>query len=339
MPTFCRHNRFVERCPICSKDLAREAAPRSAPVRRPRSTAGASSTRRRARPLEGGVRVRREARAADDGYRCELVPGLHARADAERLAHELEFASARLLVLAGDPPDLYGELRARATEDLEGATWGCFLLAYLCPLEDDAPFAGIRAALAQGPARGAPPLPGDGGEAGLPDLEGIARGPRSSPDPARGAATLAAYLQWAARHGGQATAFTGDPEWTPVRRFERIYERLALPGLPRAGRYELLVVLGRLGLYPLSPDSLHLGGQRGLLEDPTALAAKRVFGIADPQLLERRAAMLADAAEVPLEALDLALSNWVSEQRVTLGVHVADPAEETLARIRSALEL
>ena len=75
-----------------------------------------------------------------------------------------------------------------------------------------------------------------------------------------------------------------------------VFERLALPGFARMGRYELLVTLGRLGLYELLPDSLQLAGARGLsAEDLTTLAAKRVFGIGDPLLLERRAAALAQA--------------------------------------------
>ena len=66
--------------------------------------------------------------------------------------------------------------------------------------------------------------------------------------------------------GTQAAAFTGDPAWSPERRFERLFERLALPGFARAGRYELLVTLGRLGLYELTPDSLHLAAARGRAE-------------------------------------------------------------------------
>ena len=120
--------------------------------------------------------------------------------------------------------------------------------------------------------------------------------------------------------GSQAGAFTGDHAWSPQRRFERVFERLALPGLARMGRYELLVTLGRLGLYELRADSLHLAGVRGLsADDPTALAAKRVFGIGDPLLLERRAASLAEAVSAPIETLDLALANWLSPRRATVG--------------------
>jgi len=67
------------------------------------------------------------------------------------------------------------------------------------------------------------------------------------------------------------------------------------------------------------------------------VAAKRVFGIGDPFLLERRAADLAEACQVPLEALDLALFNWgrPEDARATLGAQAgaaarAEPIEAAL---------
>jgi hypothetical protein len=320
MPTFCRHNRFIERCPICSKTLPGRtpsaASSSHAKTPRPPRAAGAGAQRRHGH--SGALRIRHEGRAEDDGYRSDLVPGLRASADAYRLAQEIAFSSARLLELATQPPGLYGEARALAGEDLERATWMCFLIAYLSPLESEDPFAGIRLALANGPEE-------------PPDLKDIPLGPRTSHDPARGSETLVAYHQWVQRGGtagaqsasverSQAIAFTGDPAWSPARRFERVFERLALPGLTRMARYDLLVTLGRLGLYELTPDSLHLSGAGGLsADDPTTLAAKRVFGIGDPLLLERRAAALAEEASIPIEALDLALANWLSPQRASMG--------------------
>ncbi len=327
MPTFCRHNRFIERCPICSKTL-----PTNSPAAGSRSPRAKASTRGRSGGERGarrrtraeGLRVRHEGRAEDDGYRSALVPGLRASADAERLAHAIAFSSGRLLALAADPPGLYEEIRTLAAADLERATWSSFLTAYLCPLDGEDPFAGIRTALARDPE--------------LPDLDGVALGPRTSHDPTRGLDTLIAYRQWVARAGGgvaaqpahpgppargagsQATAFTGDPSWSPQRRFERVFERLALPGFTRTARYELLLLLGRLGLYPLAPNSLHLASTGGSsAEDPTTLAAKRVFGIGDAILLERRAVAFAQAASVPVEALDLAFANWIAPLPATLG--------------------
>jgi hypothetical protein len=322
MPTFCRHGRFLERCPICSKTLPGNT-PESAPAR-PRGRSGSAA--RAGAPRRGrgeGLRVRREGRAIEDGYSSPLVPGLRASADAARLAAEIAVSSARLAALALDPPGVYGEARALAGADLERATWACFLLAYLCPTEDADPFAGVRAVLALAPVPA--PLPGELAEL----LEQLSLGPRSSHQAGRGTRTLEAYGQWVVRAGGgeqpQRSAFSGDPSWAPDRRFARLFERLALPGLSRAGRYELLVSIGRLGLYELAADSLHLSGSGPAGgEDPATLAAKRVFGIGDPLLLDRRAATLAEAARVPIESLDLAFANWASDRRATLGFATAD---------------
>jgi hypothetical protein len=280
------------------------------------------------------MRVRREGRAEDDGFRSELVPGVRASADALRLVEEISFASGRLLALATEPPGLYGDARALAGRDLDGASWICFLIAYLSPLQDEEdPFAGIRSALALLPV-----LPTEGE---LPSLAGIPLGPRTSHDPARGAQTLLAYGQWVVRNGGtQAEAFAGDPGWSSERLFERLFERLALPGFGRVGRYELLVTLGRLGCYELQPDSLHLSGGRGLAAaDHTTVAAKRVFGIGDELLLDRRAAALAEAAEVAVESLDLALANWGSGQRATVGVAAETQDDGAYERAGAALGL
>ena len=334
MPTFCRHNRFIDRCPICSKTLSGHAASK-APARSKRASGAGSTAGARRAPRADTMRVMREGRAADDGFHSELVPGIHSSQDAARLAQELAFSSGRLLALAADPPGPYRQAGELAGGDLAGAAWICFLTVYLSPLESDEPFQGISRALA-------------GGE--VPDLEGIGLGPRTSHASSRGSETLLAYRQWLQRAGdpvpaGEGTpaalpAFSGEPSWTPERRFERVLERLALPGFGRSGRYDLLVTLGRLGLYELSPDSLHLAGVGGPTgDDLTTLGAKRVFAIGEPMLLERRAAALAQAISVPLEALDLALANWASNERATLGVPAGASDGEALARARSALGL
>jgi hypothetical protein len=138
-----------------------------------------------------------------------------------------------------------------------------------------------------------------------------------------------AYRAWARRAGSQAAALAGDAAWEPQRRFERAFERLALPGFARAPRYELLVLAGHLGVADLRPWSLHLNDPL----DPTTVAAKRVFGIGDAINLQRRASDLATAAGVPIEALDLALLNWArsDEDRITAGARDVDDAERAAA--------
>src|SRR3954471_15206207 len=289
---FCRHNRLTAKCPICSRELDAELKAK-APSRpaRPRARAAAGATASRRSP---GVVTRRVARAADDGYRNPLAPGLRAPADAGKLAAALAGAAERL-----EPP---GPHPAVAEEpEVEEALWLAFLLSLVDPSAPE-----LHAAIVAGRPGWAT------GE--LPDIPGA--------DPR----TVPAYRAWVARSGSQAQAFLGEPAWSPERRFGRVFERLALPGLNRTSRYELLVTLGAAGTAALAADALHIGK----LDDPTVLAAKRLLVSGDAMLLERRAADLAKAAGIRLGALDRALAVWGEGER-------ADG--EPTAAIRSALGL
>ena len=169
MPAFCRHNRFLANCPICSREQA-AAAPKPAPRTR---SAGSGSRTSSSGPSRSRthLRTRQLAREADDGYRSELVPGIKATADAERLAEALAVAATRL--------EFPGPVEEIAAEpDPEAATWLAFLLALAGP---DAPELRVAVLAAR---------PGwDGGAAAV---EGLDAG-RSR--------TAAAYRQWVARAG------------------------------------------------------------------------------------------------------------------------------------------
>ena len=265
------------------------------------------------------------ARAVEDGYESELVPGLKASGDARRLAAEMAFSAARLAELAADPPGLYADVAL--ADDPEEALWLTFQIAHLSPLSgEDAPFASIRAAQTTW-ASGEPPHL----------EEGVVLGPRTTVDPKQPTRTAEAYRAWAGRGGSQSAAFAGDAAWTPERRFSRLFERLSLPGFGRAGRVEFLVSAGRLGLAEIDPSELRLGAEAS---DPSTLSAKRVFGIGEAVLLERRAADLATEAEVPLAALDLALFNFGQAEtaRATMGAR-ADADPDAQARVEAALGL
>jgi hypothetical protein len=289
---------MTAKCPICSKEMEAElrakAPPRPAGTRR---TPAAPRARRAATPRTGALVTRKLARAQDDGYRNALVPGLRATADAERLAGALMIAAERI-----EPPGPYEAVAAEP--DLEQATWLAFLLALVGP---DAPE--LQEAIAA-----AAPSYADGEAPDLPEAQ---------------ARTVAAYRQWAERAGSQAAGFTGEADWSPHRRFARVYERLALPGFSRAARFELLVTLGAAGVYPLEPDQLQLGAEG----DATTQAAKRALLSGDKMLLERRARDLARATDVPLAALDRAFALW-DDPRAEF-----DAAEELPGAMRSALAL
>jgi hypothetical protein len=294
---FCRHNRLTAKCPICSRELEAElrakAPARPARTRAP-SSSRSSTAKRAARP-SGGVVTKRLYRAADDGYNNPLVPGLRGTADAERLALAIGAAAKRL-----EPPGPYESV---ATEpDIEEATWLALLLALVGP---DAPE--LQAAVeAARPSWAAGELPG------LPEAQ---------------QRTAAAYRAWAERAGSQQAAFTGEPGWSPERRFARVFERMALPGFGRAPRFDLLATLGAAGHYDLIAGELELGVE----DDAATLAAKRVLLSGDKMLLERRARDLAAACEVPLAALDRGFA--------VFGTPGADPGTVALDAVRSALRL
>jgi hypothetical protein len=324
VPSFCRHNRLVENCPICSKK-ASVVTPTRSVARRPSKPAGDGTVRAPRRSTSSGMTVRRVERAPDDGYEHDLVPGLRSSVDAGRLADELAFSAARLRELSDAPPGLYAEVKA--TEDREEAAWLAFQIAFLAPLEGESPWAGIEAVRTTWAS-------GDN-----PQLDGAQFGPRTSFEAKWGPSPMVAYRAWANRLGGQVVALAGEESWTPQNRYDRAFERLAYSGFSRPSRMEFLVLSHRLGLVELDPWTMHLSAATPT--DPVALGAKRLLGIGDPVLLQRRQRELALGIEVPIEALDLGLYNWngpADEPRVTAGATIdIDPAERK--RIASALGL
>jgi hypothetical protein len=325
VPTFCRHNRLVENCPICSKKDAVVSPVRSV-ARRPSRPAGSAVLRAPRKSTSSGMTVRRVERAPDDGYEHDLIPGLRSSVDAGRLADELAFGAARLRELSDAPPGLYGEVKA--AEDREEAAWLLFLIAFLSPLAGDDPWAGISAVRTTW-ASGELPALGDD----------VAVGPRTAFDPKRGTSALVAYRAWAERLGGQVPALAGEAGWTLQHRYDRAFERLGLPGFGRPQRMEFLVLAHHLGLVELDPWTMHLGAAAAT--DPVALSAKRLLGIGDPVLLQRRQRELAHGVGVPVEALDLALYNWsapADEARYSAGAQASVNSAER-NRIARALGL
>ncbi|HEY6762577.1 MAG TPA: hypothetical protein VI318_23950 [Baekduia sp.] len=314
MPTFCRHNRLVENCPICSKK-ERVKAPTRSVARRPSKPEGSGTARAPRKSVSSGMTVRRVQRAPDDGYEHDVVPGLRSSIDAGRLADELAFSVARLRELSEAPPGLYADVTREA--DREEAAWLAFLITYFGPLDGDDPWKTIRERRTSW-ASGEDPA-----------LDGAEFGRRNGHDPRRGAEVFAAYRAWASRGGGQITALAGEESWTLQHRYDRAFERLGLPGFGRPARVELLVVEHRLGLVDLDPWTMHLSSASPM--DPVALAAKRVLGIGDPVLLQRRQRELANGVGVPVETLDLAFYNWsqpVDDERYVAGSGaVVDQAE------------
>ena len=258
-----------------------------------------------------------------DGHRPALTPGLKSSLEAERLADELAFAAARLELLATAPPGPLAEI-ADPAGDEEERTWLAFLVAYLGPLDADAPFAAIESVRT---AWGAGP-----------DLEGVEVGPRgSSRSRARHADGRGLPRLGRACRAPRPAAYAGDASWTAERRFARAFERLALPGMTRDVRFGLLVtLLGALG----RPGAR---GREGSSSGATTRSPSRPSAPSGSAIrccwsgAPRRSA---EAAGVPLAALDLGLFNWERRSRTGDGVPAAGIGEDRWrGAARRALEL
>lgn len=307
MPTFCRHGRFEASCAICRQEKAKSEPQTTRPstkgtaARRPASSSASAAPagRTRSRTVVTGKLTRN----ADDGWRSDLLPGVRSSADALVLAQELTLAEARLSALATDEAGPWAIVAERAGDPAQ-AFVAALVVAVASPDETAgslataaAAVAAIEEAVAELDDTGT--LTGASAVAEL--LDAGPRGPRAHD--ASGSA-LAVPAQLAQRSGGSlASGLQGEASWTPERRFARLLDRLALKGLPRAVRYDLLVALGRAGALPVRADGLHLGS------DQVTDAAKRLFAVADVALLERRAAAVVETTDVAWDALELALWN------------------------------
>ncbi|HWE58532.1 MAG TPA: hypothetical protein VG228_02460 [Solirubrobacteraceae bacterium] len=307
MPTFCRHNHLLQNCTICAREQNFDARPVVS------SSAPKSSLPREERvPAE-----QRTPRAAKPGATRSRT-GVRVR----RLARGVEDGYRSPLL----PGLKSSEDAERLAEELAFSTTRLSLMEQVAAGEQ---LPGIDPCWSEIAA------PGDLDARTLLAFLHVLDGPRGLKSGNRDDA-IAGFEAWGARTGSYEQAFTGEQAWTPERRFERLFERLGgVRGLDRDTRYGLLTLLGRLGVYELRAGKLFPGG-----ENEATWAAKRALGIGDPLLLERRAADLAQACQVPIESLDLALHNWGSGARITDGLaEESGPDELLLEQARDALRL
>jgi hypothetical protein len=268
-------------------------------ARRPTASRTAPTGTTRSR----GVVTGKLSRNADDGYSSDLLPGIRSSADVLVLAQELTAAEARLEALSGPDAGPWTAVAERADTPAQ-AFIAALVVAVASPDEVAGSVATASTALAALLAV-EPSLESLDHVAGASEvgsiLDGGPRGPRGHD--AAGAA-LAVPAALATRSGGSLeAALLGEDSWTPARRFARLLDRLALRGLPRAVRFDVLVALGRTGALPVKADGLHLGN------DQVTDAAKRLFAVADVPLLEKRAATVVEVTGVSWDAFELALWN------------------------------
>ena len=195
------------------------------------------------RPPPGPRRRRRLSLRARPGpavQRRRAAPGRGAR-----------LRQARLDTLAADPPGLYAEV-ADPAGDLEERTWLAFLIAYLGPLDGDAPVRRRSTRCAPPGPRASRPTSTTSPPARAPSHDA---GPRHAH--ARGLPRLGARVRLA---GGRVRRRRGVDAGAAVR--PRVRAARRCPGLIAAPRFDLLATLGRLGVYELQAGALGLRRHR-----------------------------------------------------------------------------
>ena len=293
MPTFCRHNRFVENCPICSK--TERTRPGTARGRRAPAVAppGRGAPRRppsaRRPPRGGDLKVRRLARAADDGYDHELVPGLRASADAGPAGRRARLLRRR--ACASSRPTRPGcTPRRRPPPTARRRLWLAFLIAYLSPLEAEDPWAAIAAAR----------TPWATGE--LPELDDVDAGPAQRPRGAPRRPRAPGGVPRLGRPRGLAGGRAGGRAALDARSGASTAPSSAwrCRASARGARYEFLLAAwaasGSLDVEPWSLMLARRGGRPDRRSPPSAS-----FGIGDPMELRQRASAPGDELDVPVE--------------------------------------
>ena len=314
--------------PDLQQDAARPRTerepPRRAPERRPRGRAPRGRRRRApgARAAEGAARPSRGARRGRRlplGAACRACAPRRTRCAWPRRSRSRAGACSRSRL---EPPGLYGEVRALAGD---GPRAG-----HLDVLPDRLPVS----ARGRGPVRRHPPSRSRRAPASCPTST-ASRSGRAAPTTRARARRRCSPTASGSQRGGSATvARSRERRGHAGRGVQRAIPRGAprgassacssgsrCPGFARAGRYELLVAARapravradpRLAAPRRAPRAV-IGGPRPRWP-PSACSgsATRCCWSAARRRSRRPSA-------VPVEALDLALANWHSAQRATLG--------------------
>jgi hypothetical protein len=117
-------------------------------------------------------------------------------------------------------------------------------------------------------------------------------------------ASVDSLLGLAARHGGLLRWFTDGT--SPSDRFERLMSELRIVSFGRTGRFDLLTLVGDLGVVELTAPRLYLKGATGPLEG----ARQAIPGVRDEAELDRRLEKVVDAFGISGAVLEDALCNW-----------------------------
>ena len=262
---FCRHNRLTANCPICSKELEAELRAKAPP--RPARARPAPASPLRLRPR--APRPRRAPRAARHAPprprgRRRLPQPARPRAARDRGRRAPGRARWPRRPSGSSRPARTRRWPPSPTASRPRGSPSC------------SPWSGRT------PRRSRPRSP---------RRRRASRTARCPTLPAGHARAVASYRQWAERAGSQAAGFIGEADWSPQRRFARVFERLALPGHRARDRASSCSpTLGAAGLYALERRLARArrGGRRHDAGRQAGAAVRRPHAARAPRARPRR---------------------------------------------------
>ena len=123
---------------------------------------------------------------------------------------------------------------------------------------------------------------------------------------------IAGFVDWVRGLGNNPQeAFATEGCDTSEEQFDRLFYRLtAIPRFGRLGAFDMLCLLGDMGILPVKAGSCYLKGASGPLN-----GARRLWGNRSVADLTRLADEAARALGVPIEVFEDALCNWQKTRR------------------------
>jgi hypothetical protein len=115
---------------------------------------------------------------------------------------------------------------------------------------------------------------------------------------------VASFLDWGTENGGTPSAAFGvGPRGNPEARFDALFKSLrGIYRFDRTGAFDLLCLLGGLGVLPVRAGSCYLIGSTGPLK-----GARKLWGKRSPSELARLADVTAKALRIPYDVFEDAL--------------------------------
>lgn len=141
----------------------------------------------------------------------------------------------------------------------------------------------------------------------------------NDPDHPRGTpAVIRSFVEWVKDHGNGSPyeAFRTHVQETPSKKdaFDRLYRELGVLDFGRTAKFDLLCLLGNLGILGVSPGHCYLRGATGPRAGTLLMFTGRKSGKLLPEI-EESVEKLRSCLGVRVEAMEDALCNWQKRPR------------------------